>query len=56
MTQMSLKDHGKPVSGYEVVHVKPDPDKEPNYWGAIESCVRETFEKGLEEKQLPVKE
>ena len=56
MTQMSLKDHGKPVSGYEVVHVKLDPDKEPNYWGAIESCVRETFEKGLEEKQLPVKE
>jgi hypothetical protein len=56
MTQMWLKDHGKPVSGYEVVHVKLDPDKEPNYWGAIESCVRETFEKGLEEKQFPVKE
>ena len=56
MTQMSLKDHGKPVSGYELVHVKLDPDKEPNYWGAIESCVRETFEKGLEEKQFPVKE
>ena len=48
MTQMSLKDHGKPVSGYEVVHVKLDPKDEPDYWGAIEYCTRYIFEKGSE--------
>ena len=56
MTQMSLKDHGKPVKGYDLVHVKLDPEEEPDYWGSLAICFRYIFEKGLEEEEQLITE
>ena len=56
MTQMSLKDHGKPASGYELVHPVLDPIDEPDYWGSLENTVRVVFEKGQEGEIIPVTE
>ena len=56
LTQMSLKDHGKPASGYELVHPKLEPIDEPDYWGSIENTVRVVFEKGQEGEINPVME
>jgi hypothetical protein len=48
MTQMSLKDHGKPASGYELVHQELDPRDEPDYWASIAASTRVVFEEGQE--------
>jgi hypothetical protein len=60
MTQMSLKDHGKPASGYELVYPANNPTYQPNihpdYWGSLENTVRVVFEKGQEGKVSPVTE
>ena len=56
MTQMSLKDHGKPASGYELVHPKLEPIDEPDYWGSLENTIRVVFEKGQEGQTNPVTE
>ena len=56
MTQMMLKDHGKPASGYELVHPVLDPIDEPDYWGSLENTVRVVFEKGQEGEIIPVTE
>ena len=56
MTQMSLKDHGKPASGYELVHPVLDPIDQPDYWGSLENTVRLVFEKGQEGEIIPVTE
>ena len=56
MTQMKLKDHGKPASGYELVHPVLDPIDEPDYWGSLENTVRVVFEKGQEGEIIPVTE
>ena len=56
MTQMKLKDHGKPASGYELVHPVLDPIDQPDYWGSLENTVRVVFEKGQEGKSNPVTE
>ena len=56
MTQMKLKDHGKPASGYELVHPVLDPIDQPDYWGSLENTVRLVFEKGQEGNIIPVTE
>ena len=56
MTQMKLKDHGKPASGYELVHEKLESRDEPDYWGSLENTVRVVFEKGQEGEINPVTE
>ena len=56
MTQMSLKDHGKPVSGYELVSPEYAPTLQPDYWGSIAKAVRVSYEKGQEGKSNPVTE
>ena len=56
MTQMKLKDHGKPASGYELVHPVLDPIDQPDYWGSLENTVRLVFEKGQEGEIIPVTE
>ena len=56
MTQMKLKDHGKPASGYELVSPKLEPIDEPDYWGSLENTVRVVFEKGQEGTINPVTE
>jgi hypothetical protein len=56
MTQMKLKDHGKPASGYELVHPVLDPIDQPDYWGSLENTVRVVFEKGQEGEIIPVTE
>ena len=56
MTQMSLKDHGKPASGYELVSPDLGSDYHPDYWGSLENTVRVVFEKGQEGKSNPVTE
>ena len=60
MTQMSLKDHGKPASGYELVYPANNPTYQPNihpdYWGSLENTVRVVFEKGQEGEINPVTE
>ena len=48
MTQMLLKDHGKPASGYELVHQELDPRDEPDYWASIAASTRVVFEEGQE--------
>ena len=56
MTQMKLKDHGKPASGYELVHPVLDPIDQPDYWGSLENTVRMVFEKGQEGQITPIAE
>ena len=56
MTQMSLKDHGKPASGYELVSPEYAPTLQPDYWGSIAKAVRVSYEKGQEGKSNPVTE
>ena len=56
MTQMKLKDHGKPASGYELVHPVLDPIDQPDYWGSLENTVRLVFEKGQDGEIIPVTE
>ena len=56
MTQMSLKDHGKPASGYELVSPEYAPTVQPDYWGSIANAVRVVFEKGQEGVEVPVTE
>ena len=56
MTQMKLKDHGKPASGYELVHPVLDPIDQPDYWGSLENTVRLVFEKGQEGQITPIAE
>jgi hypothetical protein len=45
MTQMSLKDHGKPSSSYELVGSPLEIEQEPDYWGSLELINRYRFEK-----------
>ena len=56
MTQMSLKDHGKPASGYELVSPDYGLDYRPDYWDSISTAVRMVFEKGQEGEIIPVTE
>lgn len=45
MTQMSLKDHGKPSSKYELIGSQLEIEQEPDYWGSLELINRYRFEK-----------
>ena len=45
MTQMSLKDHGKPSSKYELIGDQLEIEQEPDYWGSLELINRYRFEK-----------
>ena len=56
MTQLSLKDHGKPASGYELVHQELDPRDEPDYWASIAASTRVVFEEGQEGVRTPITE
>ena len=56
MTQLSLKDHGKPASGYELVSPDYGLDYRPDYWESIENAVRMVFEKGQEGQITPIAE
>ena len=56
MTQLSLKDHGKPASGYELVHLELDSRDEPDYWASIAASTRVVFEKGQEGVRTPITE
>ena len=56
MTQMSLKDHGKPASGYELVSPDYGLDYRPDYWDSIANAVRMVFEKGQEGQITPIAE
>ena len=44
MTQLSLKAHGKPASGYELVSKPSDSDKQHDYWTSIAASTRIVFE------------
>jgi hypothetical protein len=46
MTQLSLKDHGKPASGYELVSKPTDPNSQPDYWASIAASNRMVFYDG----------
>ena len=56
MTQMKLKDHGKPASGYELVHPGLDPNSQPDYWGSIATSTRMVFDNGESWVETPVTE
>ena len=56
MTQMSLKDQGKPASGYELVSPDLGSDYHPDYWGSLANTVRMVFEKGKESVRTPITE
>ena len=56
MTQMKLKDHGKPASGYELVHLELDPRDEPDYWASIAASTRVVFEEGQQGVRTPITE
>ena len=56
MTQMSLTDHGKPVSGYLNVVNDMLGEIEPDYWMSIENSYRVVFESGKEKDIEPVTE
>lgn len=56
MTQMSLKDQGKPASGYELVSPDLGSDYHPDYWGSLANTVRMVFEKGKESARTPITE
>ena len=56
MTQLSLKDHGKPASGYELVSKQVDPNSQPDYWGSIAASTRMEFYDGESWVLTPVTE
>jgi hypothetical protein len=56
MTQLSLKDHGKPASGYELVSKQVDPDSQPDYWASIAASTRMEFYDGKSWVSTPVTE
>jgi hypothetical protein len=56
MTQMKLKDNGKPASGYELVSKQVDPNSQPDYWGSIAASTRMVFESGESWVVTPVTE
>jgi hypothetical protein len=56
MTQLSLKDHGKPASGYELVSKQVDPDSQPDYWASIAASARMEFYDGKSWVKTPVTE
>ena len=56
MTQLSLKDHGKPASGYELVSKQVDPDSQPDYWASIAASSRMEFYDGKSWVNTPVTE
>ena len=56
MTQLSLKDHGKPASGYELVSKQVDPDSQPDYWASIAASTRMEFYDGKSWVKTPVTE
>ena len=56
MTQLSLKDHGKPASGYELVSKQMDPNSQPDYWASIAASTRVVFEEGQEGVRTPITE
>lgn len=60
MTQMSLKDHGKPASGYKNViryfWAEEEGWETPDYWTTIENSDRIVFEKGKEQDMVAVPE
>ena len=56
MTQMSLKDQGKPAGGYELVSPDLGSDYHPDYWGSLANTVRMVFEKGKESVRTPITE
>jgi hypothetical protein len=60
MTQMSLKDHGKPASGYKNVIRYFWDELEgwevPDYWTTIENSDRIVFERGKEQDMVAVPE
>jgi hypothetical protein len=56
MTQLKLKDHGKPASGYELVHLELDPRDEPDYWASIAASTRVVFEEGQQGVRIPITE
>ena len=56
MTQLSLKDHGKPASGYELVSKQVDPNSQPEYWASIAASTRMEFYDGESWVLTPVTE
>ena len=46
MTQLSLKDHGKAASGYELVSKQVAPNSQPDYWASIAASTRMVFDDG----------
>ena len=56
MTQLSLKDHGKPASGYELVSKPSDPNSQPDYWASIAASTRMVFDDGESWVITPVAE
>ena len=56
MTQLSLKDHGKPASGYELVSKPTDPNSQPDYWASIAASNRMVFYDGESWVITPVTE
>ena len=56
MTQLSLKDHGKPASGYELVSKPMDPNSQPDYWASIAASNRMVFYDGESWVITPVTE
>ena len=56
MTQLLLKDHGKPASGYELVSRKVSPDSQPDYWASIAASIRMVFDDGESWERTPFSE
>ena len=56
MTQLSLKDHGKPASGYELVSKQVAPQSQPDYWTSIAASTRMVFCDGESWVVTPVTE
>ena len=56
MTQLSLKDHGKPASGYELVSKQMEPNSQPDYWASIAASTRMVFDDGESWVITPVTE
>ena len=47
MTQMSLKDHGKANSSYELVYKRLEDEMEPDYWTSLILSHRYYFDEGM---------
>ena len=56
MTQLQLKDHGKPASGYELVSKQVAPQSQPDYWTSIAASTRMVFCDGESWVVTPVTE